>query len=152
MSGQDAFGPNLRRLRIQRGVTLDQIAAQTNVSAVLWAAMERNDFSRWPNGVFARAFIRDYARIVAADPDATVDEFCRWFPTGDRRAEGQIRVQAEIINHDLQWSDDLPPTVAEGDRRWSPESAAPMAKLEAVLPAPRQAGMFDRLRRVLNRA
>jgi transcriptional regulator with XRE-family HTH domain len=151
MSGQDAFGPNLRRLRIQRGVTLDQIATQTNVSAVLWAAMERNDFSRWPNGVFARAFIRDYARIVAADPDATVDEFCRWFPTGDRRAERQIRAQAEILNHELQWNDDPAPNAADGDRRWSPENAARTANLEAVAPAPRQAGMFDRLRRVLNR-
>jgi transcriptional regulator with XRE-family HTH domain len=152
MTGQDAFGPNLRRLRIQRGVTLDRIAAETNVSAVLWAAMERNDFSRWPNGVFARAFIRDYARIVAADPDATVDEFCRWFPAGDRRAERQIRGQAEILNHELDWKEDVPDAVAEGDRRWSPEKAAAMASVQASAPPARQAGMFDRLRRVLSRA
>ena len=53
MSGREAFGPNLRRIRIQHGVSLQQIATETNVSEVLWAAMERNDFSRWPNGIFA---------------------------------------------------------------------------------------------------
>jgi len=152
MSGQEAFGPNLRRLRILRGVTLDQIAAETNVSAVLWAAMERNDFSRWPNGVFARAFIRDYARIVAADPDATVDEFCRWFPAGDRRAEHQIRAQAQLLNHDLDWKEEVPASVPEGDRRWSPERAAAAASLQAATPTPQQVGMFDRLRRALSRA
>src|SRR5215212_6523466 len=118
MSGREAFGPNLRRIRIQRGVSLQQIASQTNVSEVLWAAMERNDFSRWPNGIFARAYIRDYAKIVGADPDATVDEFCRWFPHGDRRAGRQIRGQAEIVNHQLEFEEHVPPEVGE-DRRWS---------------------------------
>jgi len=155
MSGREAFGPNLRRQRIQSGVSLQSIAEETNVSEVLWAAMERNDFSRWPNGIFARAYIRDYAKIVGADPDAAVDEFCRWFPHGDRRADRQIRGQAEIVNHKLDApSSELPPGVDE-DRRWSDEKAAQQAAERAAqkpAPQPRQVGMFDRLRRAINRA
>src|SRR4051812_27363333 len=156
MSGREAFGPNLRRQRIQRGVSLQHIAQETNVSEVLWAAMERNDFTRWPNGIFARAYIRDYAKMVGADPDAAVDEFCRWFPHGDRRADRQIRGQAEIVNHRLESPHELPPGVDE-DRRWSDEKAAQEAAEQAAQqkpapPARRQAGMFDRLRRVLSRA
>jgi transcriptional regulator with XRE-family HTH domain len=146
MGGREAFGPNLRRLRIQRGVSLQQIATETNVSEVLWAAMERNDFSRWPNGIFARAYIRDYAKIVGADPDVTVDEFCRWFPQGDRRAARTIQEHAEIVNHDLRLKEEIPPEVGE-DRRWSPDKApAPTA------PQAPQAGVFGRLRRALSRA
>lgn len=153
MSGREAFGPNLRRARIQRGVSLEQIAAQTNVSEVLWASMEKNDFSRWPNGIFARAYIRDYAKIVGVDPDATVDEFCRWFPQGDRRAERQIRGQAEIVNHPLEWKDEVPPYVPEGDRRWSPEKAAEASVANAASEAARgRAGVFSRLRRALSKA
>lgn len=152
MSGREAFGPNLRRIRIQRGISLQQIAAETNVSEVLWAAMEKNDFSRWPNGIFARAYIRDYAKLVGADPDATVDEFCRWFPHGDRRADRQIQGQAEIVNHKLEAGAEIPPAVGE-DRRWSPEKAAKEAASRAAQPAAgRQAGVFNRLRRALNRA
>lgn len=152
MSGREAFGPNLRRIRIQRGVSLQQIADETNVSEVLWAAMERNDFSRWPNGIFARAYIRDYAKMVGADPDAAVDEFCRWFPQGDRRADRQIRGHAEIVNHQLNAPGELPPGVDE-DRRWSDEKAAQQAaERKATTPPRRQAGMFDRLRRALSRA
>jgi transcriptional regulator with XRE-family HTH domain len=149
MSGREAFGPNLRRVRIQRGVSLQQIATETNVSDVLWAAMEKNDFSRWPNGIFARAYIRDYAKIIGVDPDTTVDEFCRWFPQGDRRADRQIREQAEMLDHKLNIKSEVPQSVGE-DRRWSEDKAA--LDRAAAPPAASQAGVFGRLRRALNRA
>jgi len=151
MSGREAFGPNLRRARIQRGVSLQQIASETNVSEVLWAAMERNDFSRWPNGIFARAFIRDYAKIVGADPDATVDEFCRWFPQGDRRVGRLIRGQAAIVNHPLTMSDEVPEHVGE-DRRWSAEKAVQQASNRAAAEDRESPGMLARLRRTFSRA
>ena len=106
MSERDAFGPNLRRIRVQRGISIDEIAEATNVSAALWEGLERNDLSRWPTGIYARSYVRSYAKAIGADPESTVDEFCRWFPQGDRRAELVIRGQAEIVgHHDLQWRD-----------------------------------------------
>lgn len=100
--GREDFGPRLRLEREWRGITLEELAATTKVSIDLWEAMERNDFSRWPSGVFARAFVRDYARAVGLDADAVVNEFCRYFPNGDRRAARIVRQQAELIGHQLQ--------------------------------------------------
>ena len=129
MSERDAFGPKLRRIRVQRGISVHAITAATNVSAALWEGLERNDLSRWPTGIYARAYVRSYARAIGVDPEATVDEFCRWFPHGDRRAEIVIRGQAEIIGHtDLQWRDHLPPSVADGDRRAAAADSAPQGK------------------------
>jgi hypothetical protein len=102
-----SFGPTLRRVRLLRGVSLDDIALQTKVSVDLWEDMERNDCRRWPSGIYARAYIREYAEMVGLDPDETIDEFCREFPQGDRRAERVVRGQAEIVGHDLTWHDDL---------------------------------------------
>ena len=107
-------------MRLRRGISLPELSSQTKVSVDLWEAMERNDFSRWPTGIAARAYIRGYAEAVGADPNATVDEFCRVVPQGDRRAERVVRGTAELIGHQLVWSDDLPPTVTEGDRRAPP--------------------------------
>jgi transcriptional regulator with XRE-family HTH domain len=152
MSGREAFGANLRRARIQRGVSLDQVARQTNVSKTLWAAMERNDFSRWPNGIFARAYLREYAKIIGADPETTVDEFCRWFPQGDRRSEPRMRAQAEIVGHELEWNDQVPPEGDGGDRRWSSEKAGEPSSAAASRAESRSAGVFDRLKRALSRA
>jgi transcriptional regulator with XRE-family HTH domain len=116
----DTFGPNLRRLRMKRGIPLEQIAARTKVNVALWTAMERNDLSRWPTGIYARAFMREYASAIGEDPESTVDEFCRWFAQGDRRAEPTIRGQAEIVGHqNLVWQDEAPPHVSDGDRRGS---------------------------------
>lgn len=118
MSARQAFGPNLRRIRVQRGVSLEHIAETTKVSVDLWAALERNDLSRWPRGLFARAYVRDYARAIGVDPESTVDEFCRCFPhQGDRRAERLVRGHAEIVGHELEWAEELTPE--DGERRGS---------------------------------
>jgi len=116
MSDPDEYGPSLRRRRERRGISLDELAAATKVSVDLWEGMERNDFSRWPSGVFARAFMRDYARTVGLDPDAVVDEFCRQFPTGDRRAARIVRAQAELIGHRPE-GPEIDPLPAGRDRR-----------------------------------
>jgi len=116
---RNAFGPNLRRIRLQRGVTLDQIADKTKVSRELFEALERNDFSRWPTGIYARAYVRQYAYAVGVDPDSTVDEFCRSFEHGDRRAERIVREQSAIIGHSLAWQDDVR---RDADRRGGPTS------------------------------
>jgi transcriptional regulator with XRE-family HTH domain len=116
MSDMDTFGPRLRAERERRGISLDTIASVTKVGAELWDGLERNDFSRWPSGIFARAFVRDYARAVGLDADDVVNEFCRLFPIGDRRASRLIKAQAELIGHQLTYAEAgaLPP---DGDRR-----------------------------------
>ena len=147
MSQREAFGPNLRRIRLQSGVSLQQLATATKVSETLWSGLERNDFSRWPSGIFARAYVREYAKAIGVDPEATVDEFCRWFPNGDRRALPTIKGQAEIVGHDdLQWQDHVPPAAGDDDRRAGAAAAtAPRAK--------KSSGQFAALlRRVLSRA
>lgn len=116
MTAAEAFGPNLRRVRLRRGISLEELSSQTNVSAELWEAMEHNDFSRWPTGVAARAYVREYAMIVGLDPDETIDEFCRIVPHGDRRREPLVRGAAAFLRHELAWEDHLPPDV-KVDRR-----------------------------------
>ena len=118
MTAAQAFGPDLRRARMKRGIALEAISRRTNVSVDLWAAMERNDFARWPTGIYARAYVREYARAIGVDPGATVEEFCRVFPQGDRRTERVLREQAAIVGHQLVWSDDLLPAAGD-DRRAS---------------------------------
>jgi cytoskeletal protein RodZ len=122
MSEQDTFGPRLRRERERRGISLDAIVTRTNVSRELWEGFESNDFSRWPTGLYARAFVRDYAKAVGLDPNEVVDDFCRLFPLGDRRALPVIRAQAELIGHETRVKDD-PRLMPDGvDRRANPDA------------------------------
>ena len=120
MSDRETFGPRLRAERERRGISIETIASVTKVGGDLWDGLERNDFSRWPSGIFARAFVRDYARAIGLDADEVVDEFCRLFPVGDRRASRVIQAQAQLIGHHLAYAESgaLP---VDGDRRSAPE-------------------------------
>jgi hypothetical protein len=106
--------------RERRGISLETLAAVTKVSADLWEGLERNDFSRWPSGIFARAFVRDYARAVGLDSDEVVDEFCRLFPIGDRRAARLIQAHAELIGHRANLAEEAGGLPPQGERRRSP--------------------------------
>lgn len=74
------FGAHLRQAREQRGVSLRQIAERTKISTLALEALERNDISRLPGGIFTRAFVRSYAREVGLDPEDTVRRFVARFP------------------------------------------------------------------------
>jgi transcriptional regulator with XRE-family HTH domain len=146
---RQAFGPNLRRIRIQKGIPIEKIAAGTKISADLLNGLERNDFSRWPIGIYARAYVRQYAYAIGVDPDSTVDEFCRWFPQGDRRAERTVREQATIAGLDTLAYHDDPPPDAHGDRRAGKRKSPAKPASQS---APQTAGFLVRLRRALTRA
>lgn len=137
MSDRDTFGPRLRSDRERRGITIDTIVAVTKVSADLWVGLERNDFSKWPSGIFARAFIRDYARAVGLDSDEVVDEFCRLFPQGDRRTGRIIQAQAEIIGHAPAAVEDAGLVPPEGDRRTIARDRKALARARRIRLAPR---------------
>lgn len=75
----DDFGERLRQARERRGISLRQIAASTKISAAALDALERNDISKMPGGIFSRAFVKSYAAEVGLDPEETVREFVNRF-------------------------------------------------------------------------
>lgn len=115
----------MRRERERRGISLESLVTRTNVSLELWQGFESGDFSRWPTRVYARSFVREYAKAVGLDADEVVDDFCRLFPVGDRRAVPVLRAQAELIGHDTTLQDD-PRLMPHGvDRRGNPDATPP---------------------------
>jgi transcriptional regulator with XRE-family HTH domain len=76
----ESFGARLRRRREQRQITLSTIAEKTKIKVALLDALERDDVSRWPVGIFGRAFLRAYAEAIGLDPEAVVREFLRLHP------------------------------------------------------------------------
>ena len=73
-------GERLRRARETRGISLRQVSNVTRISVRTLEAVERNDRSRLPGGIFTRAFVRAYATEVGLDPEATVRAFLAQSP------------------------------------------------------------------------
>src|SRR5262245_737288 len=73
------FGWQLKEARERKGVSLRDIAERTKISVRTLEALEAEDVSRLPGGIFGRAFVRSYAAEVGLDPEPVVEDFVRWF-------------------------------------------------------------------------
>jgi transcriptional regulator with XRE-family HTH domain len=96
-----SLGERLRHQREQQGVALRAIADQTKIKLSLLEALERDDVSQWPSGIFRRSYFRVYAQAIGLDPDAAVREFLERHPDP---------------NGDAPTHEDLRPGIAEGSR------------------------------------
>ncbi|MCA1562291.1 MAG: helix-turn-helix domain-containing protein [Acidobacteria bacterium] len=77
---RESLGARLRQQREQQAIALLTIAEQTKIKPSLLEALERDDVSQWPSGIFRRAFIRAYAHAIGLDPDLVVREFLEVYP------------------------------------------------------------------------
>lgn len=80
MGTDESFGERLRRERERRQIALSSISANTKISAALFEGLERGDVSRWPSGLFRRAFIRAYAEAIGLDSELITREFLIRYP------------------------------------------------------------------------
>jgi len=67
-------GERLRRARLDAGKTLNQVAAETKIQLWILEAIERDDLSRVPGGVFIRGYLTAVARAVGVNPSEVVAE------------------------------------------------------------------------------
>ncbi len=128
-----AFGDRLRRQRERQGVSLTEIAETTKVAASLFASLERGDCSRWPGGVYNRAFIRGYAKAVQLDPDETASEFaeCYETPAAEAPARTPTKSSNEIpVRPALRLTIEVDP--AEGQKRFARAAALAIADVLAI--------------------
>lgn len=90
-----AFGPKLRAHRERRGITLEALAESTKIRRSLLADLERNDVSRWPIGIYRRAFVREYAKAIGLPANVILEEFCGLFPEPEEPQSAAPR--AELV-------------------------------------------------------
>jgi Helix-turn-helix domain len=83
MDETPTLGAYLRAERERRDLALRTISESTKVSLPLLEGLESDDISRWPGGIFRRAFVRSYAEAVGLDPDDVFQRFERQYrPAG----------------------------------------------------------------------
>lgn len=63
----DSIGEVLKQERERRGLTLDATHEATKITVQSIEALEEDRFESFPNKVYARAFLRDYANFLSLD-------------------------------------------------------------------------------------
>ena len=73
------FCRRLRIMRERKGITLAAIADATKIRASIFASFEHNDLRAWPQGLYRRAYFREYARLFDDRLDESCEEFNKLF-------------------------------------------------------------------------
>ena len=62
-------------MREEKGISLDEISRETKISRRHLEAIEAGDFDKLPGPVYARAFLRHYAKAVGLDPEYVIEQY-----------------------------------------------------------------------------
>jgi transcriptional regulator with XRE-family HTH domain len=68
------IGITLRNARVQRGLTVDQVAQETRISPRFLEALEAEAFDELPAPVYVRGFLRSYANFLHLDATPLLDK------------------------------------------------------------------------------
>lgn len=71
-AGGESVGAQLREAREARGLSVEQVAAETRIPIRHIDMIERDAFQELPARIYAVGFSRTYARMLELDPDAVV--------------------------------------------------------------------------------
>jgi cytoskeleton protein RodZ len=108
------LGTDLRTAREHAGLSLPDLATRTRIPQRTLRAIEENDFNNIPPGLFARSFIRTYAREVGVDPDEAVAQYRSMTePVVDPIDEPE----REVVDQRIPWRS-LLPDLSEFGQRW----------------------------------
>ena len=128
MTETTTLGADLRRERERRGLALRTISENTKVSVALLEGLEADDISRWPGGIFRRAFVRAYAQCVGLDADEVFRRFERQFPVEGAEPVDPAQRRCRRLGSARPWCVSFPrrqaPPVPDGRRR-APGCLAP---------------------------
>src|SRR5689334_7696401 len=69
------IGADLRKARIARKRSIDEISRATKITPALLQAIENDAFAAVPGGLFTRGYLRAYAREVGLDGEALVERY-----------------------------------------------------------------------------
>ena len=70
-------GADLRKIRMELGIRLEEIAESTKVQMGMLRSIEEDNLSLLPPGVYLKGFLKSYARYLQIDESAVVNGFLK---------------------------------------------------------------------------
>ncbi len=72
---KESVGEFFRQVRETKGLTLDEVAIKTRIHPEYLKALEESNFAKLPEQVFAKGFVRSYARSLGLDEEDAMRRF-----------------------------------------------------------------------------
>lgn len=71
----EAVGEFFKQVRETKGLTIDEVASKTRIRTDFLKALEDGNFAKLPDQVFAKGFVRTYARSLGLDEEDAIHRF-----------------------------------------------------------------------------
>ena len=96
----ESVGEFFRQVRETKGLTVDEVASKTRIRTDFGKALEEGNFAKLPDQVFARGFVRSYARSLGLDEEDAIHRFVQsagafYEKQGERERLRQRQVEEE---------------------------------------------------------
>jgi cytoskeleton protein RodZ len=73
----ESIGEFFKQVRETKGLTIDEVASKTRIRTDFVKALEDGNFAKLPDQVFARGFVRSYARSLGLDEEDAIHRFAQ---------------------------------------------------------------------------
>lgn len=70
-----SFGLYLQSVRVEKGISLERVAAETRIRTEILRSIEAEDHDKLPGDVFVKGFLRSFARAIGADTEEVLKRF-----------------------------------------------------------------------------
>jgi cytoskeletal protein RodZ len=91
----ESVGEFFRQVRETKGLTVDEVSSKTRIRSDFVKALEDGNFSKLPDQVFARGFVRSYARSLGLDEEDAIQRFTKsagaFYEKQDERERLKVR-------------------------------------------------------------
>ncbi len=71
----DSIGEFFKQVRETKGLSVEEVALKTRIRADFVRAIEEGNYAKLPDQVFARGFVRSYARSLGLDEEDAIQRF-----------------------------------------------------------------------------
>jgi cytoskeleton protein RodZ len=90
---QLSFGRYLQAVRLEKGISLEEISRETRIGLGNLILIEKEDHNRLPAAVFVKGFLRAYAKCVGADCDEVIQRYQARLQFVQKAAESEAGLQ-----------------------------------------------------------
>ncbi len=103
------LGEKLRQAREERGITIMDVSEQTRISPLYLEAIENDDYSPLPGGIFNKGFVKSFAKHVGIDESEALQDYTRLITqqTGSENSLEPQTYRPEVLTDDRASSSNL---------------------------------------------
>ncbi|MDY6824825.1 MAG: DUF4115 domain-containing protein [Thermodesulfobacteriota bacterium] len=90
-----SYGRYLQACRLEKGMSMEMLANETRISVDTLAAIENEDYFRLPKEVYAKGFLRSFAKVVGADDDYVIQSYVKNLANSNRIVLAEKEIERE---------------------------------------------------------